>query len=140
MKLMIRILYFSWSICKEYRPRYDTCLLGEIHPNIKLDIKFNFTLVNVLTRMIMMGKPIRHIIVLNYLYGQWFGNLVTPQWWDHLWLNEGFATYMMFLAVDAVLPEWKIVSLKSSSAFSCKPPSPERFGLRFQYLYNIFMI
>eukprot|EP00735_Rhodelphis_limneticus_P008874 TRINITY_DN2345_c0_g1::TRINITY_DN2345_c0_g1_i1::g.20748::m.20748 TRINITY_DN2345_c0_g1::TRINITY_DN2345_c0_g1_i1::g.20748 ORF type:complete len:906 (+),score=198.90,sp/Q11011/PSA_MOUSE/37.95/0.0,Peptidase_M1/PF01433.15/1.5e-128,ERAP1_C/PF11838.3/1.4e-36,Peptidase_MA_2/PF13485.1/1.4e-20,DUF2808/PF10989.3/0.054,DUF1570/PF07607.6/0.35,DUF1570/PF07607.6/2.9e+03 TRINITY_DN2345_c0_g1_i1:38-2719(+) len=39
---------------------------------------------------------------------QWFGNLSTMQWWTHLWLNEGFARYMEFIAVDRIFPEWSI--------------------------------
>jgi len=38
----------------------------------------------------------------------WFGNLVTMEWWTYLWLNEGFARFMEHLAVDAVLPQWRI--------------------------------
>ncbi|RVX16937.1 Aminopeptidase M1 [Vitis vinifera] len=39
---------------------------------------------------------------------QWFGNLVTMEWWTHLWLNEGFATWISNLATDWLFPEWKI--------------------------------
>lgn len=48
-------------------------------------------------------------VVGHELAHQWFGNLVTPSWWTDLWLNEGFATYVECLGVDAVEPEWKII-------------------------------
>ena len=37
----------------------------------------------------------------------WFGDLVTMSWWNGLWFNEAFATFMEMLAVDAWKPEWK---------------------------------
>lgn len=39
---------------------------------------------------------------------QWFGNLVTMKWWDDLWLNEAFATFMGTKCVDALFPEYGI--------------------------------
>jgi puromycin-sensitive aminopeptidase len=49
-------------------------------------------------------------VIDHELAHQWFGNLVTMEWWTDLWLNEGFASYMGPKAVDAQFPEWKIWS------------------------------
>eukprot|EP00249_Psilotum_nudum_P022536 c28554_g1_i1 orf=366-3035(+) len=48
------------------------------------------------------------IVVAHELAHQWFGNLVTMEWWTHLWLNEGFATWVSYLAVDYLFPDWNI--------------------------------
>ncbi len=48
------------------------------------------------------------LVVAHELAHQWFGNLVTMEWWTHLWLNEGFASYIEYLAVDKLFPKWDI--------------------------------
>ena len=47
-------------------------------------------------------------VVQHELAHQWFGNLVTMDFWDGLWLNEGFATWMSWYACNKFYPEWKI--------------------------------
>lgn len=49
-------------------------------------------------------------VVAHELAHQWFGNLVTMDWWNELWLNEGFATWVGWLAVDHFHPDWNIWS------------------------------
>nr|XP_043614799.1 aminopeptidase M1-like isoform X2 [Erigeron canadensis] len=48
------------------------------------------------------------IVVTHEVAHQWFGNLVTLEWWTHLWLKEGFATWVSYLATDNLFPEWRI--------------------------------
>lgn len=46
-------------------------------------------------------------VVAHELAHHWFGNRTTMQWWTHLWLNEGFATFAEMLAVAKQFPKWK---------------------------------
>ncbi|XP_022253122.1 puromycin-sensitive aminopeptidase-like [Limulus polyphemus] len=48
------------------------------------------------------------LVVGHELAHQWFGNLVTMEWWTHLWLNEGFASFIEFLCVNHLFPEYEI--------------------------------
>jgi puromycin-sensitive aminopeptidase len=45
-------------------------------------------------------------VVAHELAHMWFGDLVTMRWWNGIWLNEAFATFMANLAVDGFRPEW----------------------------------
>ena len=54
--------------------------------------------------------------MLHELAHQWFGDLVTMRWFDDLWLKEGFATFMAYKAIEALMPEfnaWKVFHLRT---------------------------
>jgi len=52
-------------------------------------------------------KSVAHVIAHEVAH-MWFGDLVTMKWWDDLWLNESFATFMDFKSTDRAYPEWKV--------------------------------
>ncbi|KAL1491457.1 hypothetical protein ABEB36_012054 [Hypothenemus hampei] len=54
-------------------------------------------------------------VITHELAHQWFGNLVTMNWWTDLWLNEGFATYMASVAVDHLFPQWNSLEEEGAS-------------------------
>ncbi|CAF1627157.1 unnamed protein product, partial [Adineta ricciae] len=47
-------------------------------------------------------------VIAHELAHQWFGNLVSPAWWNDLWLNEGFAKWMEFVGTNKIHPEWDL--------------------------------
>jgi tricorn protease interacting factor F2/3 len=82
-------------------------------------------------------------LIAHEVAHQWFGNLVTMRTWDDLWLNESFATFADFKALEALFPEWEswndflILEYSTGLLFDSLPTShpvhvevtdPERIG------------
>ncbi len=56
----------------------------------------------------LAGKQRVAEVIMHELAHQWFGDLVTMKWWNDLWLNESFATFMASKSMDAIFPEWQV--------------------------------
>ncbi len=56
----------------------------------------------------MSSRQYVAMVIAHELAHQWFGNLVTMRWWNDLWLNESFATWMAYFASDQLFPEWQV--------------------------------
>lgn len=84
-------------------------------PDFEAGAMENWGLVTYRESMLLAGKNATlgtkksvALTVAHELSHQWFGDLVTMEWWDDLWLNESFASVMEYFAVDFVHPEYKI--------------------------------
>jgi puromycin-sensitive aminopeptidase len=75
-------------------------------------------------------------VVAHELAHMWFGDLVTMRWWNGIWLNEAFATFMELIACDAYRPDWgrwTLFGLERSAAFetdSLESTRPVEFPVR----------
>ncbi|XDV25215.1 hypothetical protein PO909_029167 [Leuciscus waleckii] len=48
------------------------------------------------------------MVVVHEICHQWFGDLVTPVWWEDVWLKEGFAHYFEYIGTDFLFPKWNM--------------------------------
>lgn len=81
--------------------KYDQVIV----PDFNAGAMENVAAVTFSERFVHRGRPTRLDrmrragVILHEMAHMWFGNLVTMRWWDDLWLNESFATYMAYLAL-----------------------------------------
>lgn len=128
----------------------ETALL--FHPNVSSS-RTKARVANVIAHELGKNIQVRFLYMLinffRFTAHQWFGNLVTMEWWSDLWLNEGFATYVASLGLRHLHPEWnsfdedsldnllsifEFDSLKSSHPISVEVYHPDEILQIFDFI------
>ncbi|XP_060740091.1 leucyl-cystinyl aminopeptidase [Tachysurus vachellii] len=108
-----RLLQFYSSFFEIEYPLHKLDLVGI--PDFMAGAMENWGLITFRETMLLVGnhsspmdKQLVSSVIAHELAHQWFGNLVTMRWWNDLWLNEGFATYMQYLSIEKDFPNLDI--------------------------------
>ena len=64
----------------------------------------------------LLKQRVAEVIAHEFAH-QWFGNIVTMEWWTHLWLNEGYANFSQALCADIIFPEYEIWTQYLANSF-----------------------
>ncbi|KAM4129173.1 hypothetical protein ACJW30_01G002100 [Castanea mollissima] len=105
-------LYKEYFVVPYFLPKLDMVAI----PDLAFGAMEKYGLVTFYERNLIYDNPHSAtankqrvvIAIAQELAHQWFGNLVTMEWWTHFWLNKGFVTWVSYLAANHLFPEWEL--------------------------------
>jgi aminopeptidase N len=107
MKYYDRYYYTKWPFEKLDMVAFPDFSAGAMENTAAITYRETALLLDEKTASLDARENVASVIAHEMAH-QWFGDLVTMKWWDDIWLNEGFATWMSWKPLKAWHPEWQI--------------------------------